>query len=312
MSNLWDTERRSADALESIDKRLEDALNPAPSSAPPQCARMFSDTLKEFLEAVRSAKDIRQHAVKAAEPFKGSTGYDSLIEDANDKYNADVSNLREHTKGAVKAAIALFRDLYEKNTQRAIPSSVMQQLSIFSMLAHPSAAEYERYQRVFRDYPTAQEVLLSKYDADMEQTGDGKPGYVPKFGSGVAFTPYRPKDANAVQNSLDMLLNNAYGLIDGACIDHPGVVAAAQVRKAEQATNPVQMISAVNVDDDSNSEQLLSVIDYEYRPSTKEKSPEDTAAAQYARYKVRSDIIAEGERQSERTAKSGLDAYIKG
>jgi hypothetical protein len=41
------------------------------------------------------------------------------------------------------------------------------------------------------------------------------------------------------------------------------------------------MISAVNLDYDSKSEQLLSAIDFEYRPSTKEENPEDVAEKQY-------------------------------
>lgn len=123
----------------------------------------------------------------------------------------------------VKSAIALFREQYEKSTMRPVPDDIMKELQVFSMLQHPSAAQYQRYERIFKDYPQAQEILLSKYDADMEPTSDGKPGYVPKNGE-TPFVPYRPMSSDAVQRSLDTLLKNAYGLIDGACSDHPEIL----------------------------------------------------------------------------------------
>lgn len=307
--SLWEAEEKTAKALEGIDKKLDEHFNPAPPSTPPQCARMFSDTLREFLEGVRSANEIRQHVVKAAEPFKGSTGYDRLIEDADDKYHADVSGLQEDTKAAVKAAISLFRDLYEKNTMRSVPSDVMQQLQVFSMLVHPSADQYAKYQKIFQDYPSAMEVLCSKYDADMEPTSDGKPGYAPKNGV-LPFAPNRGMSDAEVSAALDMLLRNAYSMIDGACSDNPGLVTAAQIRKAEQATNPVQMISAVNVDYDAKTERLLSAVDFEYRPSTKEESPEDVAEEEYRRDKAHRDMVEEAAARQPDPQKA-LEYYLK-
>jgi hypothetical protein len=38
--------------------------------------------LKGFLEAVHSAKDIRQYAIQKTEPYKGSQAYDHMIESA--------------------------------------------------------------------------------------------------------------------------------------------------------------------------------------------------------------------------------------
>lgn len=306
--SFWEAEEKTAKALEDIDKKLDEHFKPVPPSTPPQCARMFSDALKGFLEAVRSAKDVRQHAIEQAEPYKGSQAYSGIVADADSKYADDVSSLQKQAKAAVKAAIALFRDQYTKNTMRPVPDDVLKEVQMFSMLIHPSASQYQRYERVFRDFPQAQEILVSKYDADMEPTGDGKKGYVPKFENGITFTPYRPMSDAEIQDSLDRLQKNAYHLIDN--VDSDSIMANAQRTAVEKAVTPAETLAGVNVDYTEKAERLLSAIDWTYRPSTKEENPEDAAEEKYNRDKSYHDMLDEAAAHQPDPQKV-LDYYTK-
>jgi hypothetical protein len=289
MNSLFDTEKRTANALESIDKRLDEHFKPAKQPTPPQCAREFADVVKGFLSGARDAQAIRQDALKKAEPYEGSQAYSGIVADANSKYADNVSGLADSAKAAVKSAIALFREQYEKNTMRPVPDDVLKEVQMFSMLAHPSASQYQRYERVFRDFPQAQEILVSKYDADMEPTDDGKKGYVPKYGSGAIFAPYRPMSDVEVQSALDTLQKNAYSLIDG--VDTDNIMANAQRAAVERAVTPAETLAGLNIDYTEKVERLLSAVDWTYRPSTKEENPENSTEEEYNRDKSYHDMI---------------------
>ena len=309
---LWDTEKRTADALESIDKRLESAFEPKEIPALPQCVRAYADIMRHFLDAVDNVQDRRDADIRREEPYRGSAGYDAEVADIQSRCNEKIDGLKENAKQGIKAVCAVMRDTYEQGISQAVPDDVLRSVQLFSALQHPSADQYSRFQRIFQDFPAAQEVLVNKYDADAAKTADGKPGYIPKYGGpdgAVAFSPERPMSDSEVQAKLNGLQRAAYALIDRAGGDNAVMNVVAD--HVLNAADPVEAIRATVSCGRADADRFVRAIDFSYRPSVQAEAPEDTTAKQYE-WDKELDEQTQAAQQNPADAAKALDYYKVG
>ena len=264
--------------LRDIDQKLTRATAEKDHHVPAErLAESLSSILKGFLEGAEGAEKVRQNDLKRAEPYKGSPAYTQTEKSANEVYGRSVAGLASASKAAVKSAVRALRERFESGALQTIPPEVMQQLQLFNMLKHPTASQYEHYQRIFQKYPEAQEVLVNKYDFDKASD----PSYVPKYGSGATFEPYRPLSDASVQQKLSALLKSSFGLIDG--VAEGGSAIETQIAEnVKNAKDPVEVISAVNSWETPETQEFLGTVDRNFAPGESETSPEDAAIEEYA------------------------------
>ena len=292
--------------LRDIDQKLTRATAEKDHHVPAErLAESLSSILKGFLEGAEGAEKVRQNDLKRAEPYKGSPAYASEEKSANEVYSGTVSSLAEASKAAVKDAVRALRERYEGGALHTIPEPVMQQLQLFNMLKHPTASQYEHYQRIFQKYPEAQEVLVNRYDFD--KTADR---YVPKYGSGAVFTPFRPLTDVGVEAKLDSLLKNAYSLIDG--VSEGGNAVEAQIaQNVAKAESPTEAIRATCSWEPAETQEFLGTIDRNFAPGESETSPEDKAISQYESDKAYAEATKAGQANPAIQQKA-LDYYTVG
>ena len=291
--------------LRDIDQKLTRATAEKGHHVPAErLAESLSSILKGFLEGVEGAEAVRQNDLKRIAQFKGSPAYASEEASANETYGGTVCHLASASKAAVKSAVRALRERYESGELREIPEPVMQQLQLFNMLKHPTASQYEHYQRIFQKYPQAQEVLVNKFDFDK----DGDPSYVPKYGSGAVFEPYRPLSDASVQQKLSALLKSSFGLIDGVA-EGGNAVEAQIAENVKNAKDPVEVISAVNSWGTPKTQEFLKTVDHT-APTESETSPEDKAIEEYAADKTYEAEVKAGQ-VSPAAQQKALDYYTK-
>ena len=239
--------------LRDIDQKLTRATAEKDHHVPAErLAEGLSEVLKSFLDGVEGAEAVRQNDLKRIAQFKGSPAYASEEKSANETYSGTVSSLAEASKAAIKSAVRALRERYESGELQEIPEPVMQQLQLFNMLKHPAASQYQHFERIFRKYPQVQEVLVNKYNFDK----DSDPSYVPKYGSGATFEPYRPLSDASVQQKLSALLKSSFGLIDG--VAEGGSAIETQIAEnVKNAKDPVEVISAVNSWETPETQEFL-------------------------------------------------------
>ena len=264
--------------LRDIDQKLTRATVEKGHHVPAErLAEGISEVLKGFLDGVEGAEKVRQADLQRAAVYKGSPAYEQSKASADEVYSRSVEGLAEASKAAVKSAVRALRERYQSGELSTIPEPVMQQLQIFNMLKHPTASQYARYQRIFSKYPQAQEVLVNKYDFDKASD----PSYVPKYGSGATFEPYRPLSDASVQQKLSALLKSSFGLIDG--VAEGGSAIETQIAEnVKNAKDPVEVISAVNSWETPETQEFLGTVDRNFAPGESETSPEDAAIEEYA------------------------------
>lgn len=263
--------------LQSIDQKLTMSTAEKNHHVPAErLAESLSSILKGFLDGVSDAEKVRQSDLQRAEPFKGSPAYASEEASANETYSGTVSSLATASKKAVKSAIAGLRERYESGELHTVPPEIMQQLQLFSLLKRPSASQYQHYQRIFQKYPQVQEVLVDKYDYD--KTSD--PSYVPKFGDGATFEPYRPLSDADVQQKLDSLLKSSFGLIDGVA-EGDSAIENPIAENVKAAKDPAEAIRATCSWELPETEEFLGTVDRNFAPGESEKTPEDEVVEKY-------------------------------
>ncbi len=292
--------------LKSIDEKVTRATAEKNHHVPAErLAESLSSILKGFLESVSDAQKIRQNDLKRIAQFEGSRAYASEEKSANEVYGRSVEGLATASKAAVKSAVRALRERYESGELSAIPPEVMQQLQLFNMLKHPSASQYQHYQRIFQKYPQVQEVLVDKYDFDK----DSDPSYVPKFGDGATFEPYKPLSDADVQARLDSLLRSSYSLIDGVA-EGDSAIENSIAKNVAKAESPTEAIRATCSWELPETEEFLGTVDRNFAPGESETSPEDKAIAQYESDKMYTASVEAGKADPAIQQKA-LDYYTK-
>jgi hypothetical protein len=234
--------------LKNISGRLDRAFSEKKSETP-ACAQEINNVIRTFLDSAASDMDSAPSFAEAA-------------------------------KAALKSAVHLARGQYERNMTAPLPGNILKQLQVFSLIQHPSADCYNRYQEIFKGYPSAREALVSKYNADANDKTDP---YIPKDASGnVTFTPDSGMDYSGAKTYLTGLLKGGFGLIDAICSGDSGSAAQAQIQAAQESKTPVEMMVAVsNAVNDTETKKFLSFTDRDYRSSTEEESFEDAIEREY-------------------------------
>ena len=291
--------------LKSIDEKVTRATAEKDHHVPAErLAESLAGVLKSFLAGVEGAEAVRQNDLKRIAQFKGSPAYASEEASANETYSGTVYSLASASKKAVKDAVRALRERYESGELREIPEPVMQQLQLFNMLKHPAASQYAHYQRIFSKYPQAQEVLVNKYDFDKASD----PSYVPKYGSGAVFEPYRPLSDAVVQSKLDALLKSSFGLVDSVA-ESDGTVENPVAKNVKAAKDPVETIRATCSWGTPETQEFLKTVDHT-APTESETSPEDKAIEEYAADKTYEAEVKAGQ-VSPAAQQKALDYYTK-
>lgn len=268
---------KTKDYLRSIDEKVTRATAEKNHHVPAaKLAESLSSILKGFLDGVSDAEKARQSDLQRAKPYEGSPAFTQSKASADEVYSGTVSSLATASKKAVKSTIAALRERYESGELHTIPEPVMQQLHIFNMLKRPTASQYAHYQRIFQKYPQAQEILVNKYDFDK----DGDPSYIPKFGDGVSFEPYKPLSDADVQARLDSLLRSSYSLIDYVT-KSDGTTENPIAENVKNAKDPVEVISATCSWETPETQEFLGTVDRNFAPGESEKTPEDEVVEKY-------------------------------
>ena len=291
--------------LRDIDERLTAATEQKAHVSSAKLAEGLSEVLKGFLEGVSGAKSVRQADLQRAEPFKGSPAYEQSKASANEVYGRSIASLAEASKAAIKSAVRALRERYESGELHTIPEPVMQQLQLFNMLKHPTASQYEHYQRIFQKYPQVQEILVNRYNFDK----DSDPSYVPKYGSGAVFEPYRPLSDAVVQSKLDALLKSSFALIDSVS-EGDGTTENPIAENVAKAESPAEAIRATCSWEPAEVKQFLGTIDRNFAPGESETGPEDKAISQYEADKTYEAEVKAGQADPAIQQKA-LDYYTK-
>ncbi len=292
--------------LQSIDQKLTRATAEKDHHIPAErLAESLAGVLKSFLAGVEGAEAVRQNDLKRIAQFKGSPAYASEEASANETYSGTVYSLASASKKAVKDAVRALRERYESGELREIPEPVMQQLQLFNMLKHPAASQYAHYQRIFSKYPQAQEVLVNKYDFDKASD----PSYVPKYGSGATFEPYRPLSDASVQQKLDSLLRSSYSLVD-ATVEGNSAIESQIAKNVKNAKDPVETIRATCSWGTPETQEFLGTVDRNFAPGESETSPEDAAVEAYENDRAYTAEVKAGQADPAIQQKA-LDYYTK-
>ena len=292
--------------LRDIDERLTAATEQKAHVSSAKLAEGLSEVLKGFLDGVEGAEKVRQADLQRAAVYKGSPAYEQSKASADEVYSGTVSSLATASKKAVKSAIAGLRERYESGELHTVPPEIMQQLQLFSLLKRPSASQYQHYQRIFQKYPQVQEVLVDKYDYD--KTSD--PSYVPKFGDGATFEPYRPLSDADVQQKLDSLLKSSFGLIDGVA-EGDSAIENPIAENVKAAKDPAEAIRATCSWELPATEEFLGTVDRNFAPGESETSPEDKAIEEYAADKTYEAEVKAGQ-VSPAAQQKAVDFYTVG
>ena len=292
--------------LRDIDQKLTRATAEKDHHIPAErLAESLAGVLKSFLAGVEGAEAVRQNDLKRIAQFKGSPAYASEEKSANETYSGTVYSLAEASKAAIKSAVRALRERYESGELQEIPEPVMQQLQLFNMLKHPSGSQYAHYQRIFSKYPQAQEVLVNKYDFDKASD----PSYVPKYGSGAVFEPYRPLSDASVQQKLDSLLRSSYSLVD-ATVEGNSAIESQIAKNVKNAKDPVETIRATCSWGTPETQEFLGTVDRNFAPGESETSPEDAAVEAYENDRAYTAEVKAGQADPAIQQKA-LDYYTK-
>jgi hypothetical protein len=276
-------------------KRIGDLLdnrfkkpNPVPL---PKAAENYGNAIRLYFDRPNLAYSEYSLELEKLEQFKGSQYYESAEQSARAKYTASAESAKQDAVRLIGEAVEQMRQNYVALTQKSIPADIMQQMQVFSMLKHPTAEQYERYQEAFKGYPSAQEVLINKYDEEAKPVTEiGKneyglkaevvlsKGYTPKYGGGVLFCPERPLTYGVVDSLLNRLVKNAENsfatnlpgeLAEREFLRQGQYVNSAIVRGTMKAETPEEIMSSVSLSDDGEILGFLQQTDKYYRPSTK-------------------------------------------
>ena len=300
------TKTNSEQYLKHIDERLTAATEQKIHASSERLAESLADVLKNFLGGVSDAEKVRQADLQRAAVYKGSPAYEQSKASADEVYSGTVSSLATASKKAVKSAIAALRESYESGELSTIPEPVMQQLQLFTLLKHPSASQYQHYQRIFQKYPQAQEVLVDKFNYDK----DGDPSYVPKYASGATFEPYTPLSDASIQQKLDSLLKSSFALIDG--VAEGGSAIESQVaQNVAKAESPTEAIRATCSWEPAETQEFLGTIDRNFAPGESETSPEDEVVEKYEADRAYEAEVKAGQ-VSPAAQKAAVDYYTVG
>ena len=299
------TKTNSEQYLKHIDERLTAATEQKIHASSERLAESLAGILKSFLDGVEGAEAVRQNDLKRIAQCKGSPAYASEEASANETYSGTVCHLASASKAAVKSAVRALRERFESGALQTIPPEVMQQLQLFNMLKHPTASQYEHYQRIFQKYPQVQEVLVNKYNFD--QNSD--PSYVPKFESGAVFEPYTPLSDASVQQKLDSLLRSSYSLVD-ATVEGNSAIESQIAKNVKNAKDPVETIRATCSWGTPETQEFLGTVDRNFAPGESETSPEDKAILQYEADKTYEAEVKAGQ-VSPAAQQKALDYYTK-
>ena len=292
--------------LRDIDQKLTRATVEKDHHIPAErLAESLAGVLKSFLAGVEGAEAVRQNDLKRIAQFKGSPAYASEEASANETYSGTVYSLASASKKAVKDAVRALRERYESGELREIPEPVMQQLQLFNMLKHPAASQYQHFERIFRKYPQVQEVLVNKYNFDK----DSDPSYVPKYGSGAVFEPYRPLSDASVQQKLDSLLRSSYSLVD-ATVEGNSAIESQIAKNVKNAKDPVETIRATCSWGTPETQEFLGTVDRNFAPGESETSPEDAAVEAYENDRAYTAEVKAGQADPAIQQKA-LDYYTK-
>lgn len=297
---MTDTEKY----LKSIDKRLSEHFAPAKEDDPPECAKAFYDVMRKFLDGETAAEDMRDRSLSEAKIFEGSSGYQGLVDSANAKFQNDVAGLQQAAKAALKTSMELFRESRERTSAKPLPDDIMQQVQLFSLLQHPTASQYKKYEKIFEDYPPAMEILTSKYEFDK----NSDPSYVPKDGAAV-YAPTEQMDDSAVQEELQTLYQNAMHIIDGTSEESPSIPVSSAIEASKRAKDPVEMLAAVDLQDAGFVKKLLRACDHSYRPSTEQENPENEMEAKYEHSSYVERMQNEAEASGQKAAEAARAQY---
>ena len=291
--------------LRDIDQKLTRATAEKDHHIPAErLAESLAGVLKSFLAGVEGAEAVRQNDLKRIAQFEGSPAFASEELSADEVRNRSVEGLAEASKAAIKSAVRALRERYESGELHTIPEPVMQQLQLFNMLKHPTASQYEHYQRIFQKYPQVQEILVNRYNFDK----DSDPSYVPKYGSGAVFEPYKPLSDAAIQTKLDALLKSSFALIDSVS-EGDGTVENPIAENVAKAESPAEAIRATCSWELPETEQFLKTVDHT-APTESEESPEDKAIAAYENDKMYTATVKAGQADPAIQQKA-LDYYTK-
>lgn len=293
-------------AVQHISDILDKATKPVSLPQPPQVASDFSSTMKSVVQSADDAATLRQHDFDAAVSYQGSQAYEDATKAANQRYESTMLRLGSSAKAALKGIIGEMLREYETNTMRPLPDDILRQLQTFNMIQHPSAEIYERYQSIFQDYPSAVEVLCSKYENEESE------GFIPKYsGSGAVFTPMKQLSGNEIQGFCARLLKNSFALIDDLANGKGNAVSAAQIDAIRKANDPVHVLSATAMaDSDAETMKVLEQIDSQYKPSMQGDAPEDSMERKYQANRNYQEITDAAEKHSKATTQRVWDTYL--
>lgn len=291
-------------AIQHISDILDEATKPIQQPQPPRVASDFSSTMKSVIQAADDAESVRQHDLDGAVRYQGSQAYEDAVHDADARYSSSLQSVQSSAKAALKGIIGEMVSEYQKNALRPLPDDVFRQAQTFSMISRPSVDAYRRYQSAFQDYPSAMEVLVSKYKADL-------PNYIPRDADGAAFAPMEQLSGNEIQNFCDRLLQNSFMLIDGLTGGKMNPIQSAQVNGIRSATDPVDVLQeAALVNTTAEVQRVLENVDSTYRPSAQAEAPEDEMERKYQAAKNYQEIVESAGKNAEAEIQRAKSLYF--
>lgn len=291
-------------AVQHISDILDEATKPIQQPQPPRVASDFSSTMKTVVQAADDAESVRQHDLDAAVRYKGSQAYEDAIHDADARYSNSLESVQSSAKAALKGIVGEMMSEYQKNMLRPLPDDIFRQAQTFSMIFHPTADAYRRYLSAFQDYPSATEILVSKYKADL-------PDYVPKDPDGAVFAPMERLSGEGVQNFCDRLLQNGFMLIDGLTGGKMNPILSAQVNGIRSATDPLDVLRLVSMANSVGAvQEFLENVDSAYRPSTQAEVPEDSMEHKYEASQNYQEIVSAAHKQAQAESERAKTVYF--